>query len=71
MSFIPQNYDAWEECITVKCGIPLTLAYVRERVVALSDESDYHTQKFISRWGRAHHARTLGWFQEAEAKLQT
>lgn len=69
MSFIPKTYEEWEECITVKCGIPLTREYVAERLVALQDSRDIGTQQFIDRWGKAHHARTLSWFREAEQKL--
>ena len=69
MSIIPRTYEEWEYCITVKCRIPLTAEYVAERIQALQDMSDYHTQKFIDRWGEAHHARTLAWFREAEERL--
>ena len=34
MNYIPQTYDEWEHCITVKCGIPLTPAYVAGRITA-------------------------------------
>lgn len=70
MTVIPQTYDEWEQCITVKCGIPLTADYVAGRIGALEDGGDFHTRKFIERWGTAHHARTLGWFREAAARLQ-
>ncbi|MCB5412378.1 hypothetical protein [Pseudogemmobacter faecipullorum] len=69
MSYVPQNYDEWEHCITVKCGIPLTADYVAQRIVALEDGRDFHTEKFIARWGAAHHARTLQWFREAQSRL--
>ncbi|WP_104492607.1 hypothetical protein [Paracoccus denitrificans] len=69
MNYIPQTYEEWEHCITVKCGIPLTPAYVAARIAALEDRHDFHTQRFIGRWGEAHHARTLGWFREAAGKL--
>ncbi|MFT3691027.1 hypothetical protein [Paenirhodobacter sp.] len=69
MNFIPQSYDEWEHCITVKCGIPLTSDYVAGRIAALENRRDFHTEKFIARWGAAHHARTLAWFREAQSKL--
>ena len=69
MSNIPTTYEEWEHCITLKCGIPLTAEYVAKRIEALQDMDDYHTRKFVEQWGQAHHARTLGWFREAEGRL--
>ncbi|CUH51944.1 hypothetical protein [Shimia marina] len=71
MSVIPQTYEDWEYCITVKCGIPLTADYVQARIVALQDVESYQTEKFIRRWGAAHHARTLRWFQQAAQRIET
>ena len=69
MSFVPTTYEDWKHCITVKCEIPLTPDYVQQRIAALTNDKDYHTQKFIERWGTAHHARTLAWFKQAEIEL--
>lgn len=69
MSLIPKTYDEWEHCITVKCGIPLTADYVAERIRELQDTGNYHTEKFIDRWGQQHHARTLAWFHQAAERL--
>lgn len=69
MNYVPQSYEEWEHCITVKCGIPLTPDYVAARIVALENSRDFHTEKFITRWGAAHHARTLAWFREAQSRL--
>ncbi|MDB6454234.1 hypothetical protein [Falsirhodobacter sp. 20TX0035] len=65
MTLVPQTYADWRHCITVACGIPLTPAYIRARIDALEDPRDDHTRRFVERWGRAHHERTLGWFREA------
>ncbi|MEM6386796.1 MAG: hypothetical protein AAF718_11235 [Pseudomonadota bacterium] len=65
MSHVPDTYDEWKHCITVKCGIPLTQSYVQERLTALNDQKDYHTQRFVERWGADHHARTIAWFEQA------
>ena len=70
MSFVPKTYEEWKHCITVKCDIPLTTAYVRERIAALTDDRELDTQKFIERWGNAHHARTLAWFRRAAEELE-
>lgn len=59
MTAIPQNYSEWEHCITIDCDIPLTLDYVTNRIEALQNDKDYHTQKFVKTWGEAHRAQTL------------
>ncbi|MEM6943287.1 MAG: hypothetical protein AAF416_05605 [Pseudomonadota bacterium] len=69
MSIVPTTYEEWEHCITVKCGVPLTAGYVAERIKALEDTGEYQTKKFIERWGEAHHAKVLAWFQQAEERL--
>lgn len=69
MSYVPQSYDEWQHCITIKCGIPLTPDYIAMRIAALENTRDFHTEKFVARWGATHHARTLGWFREAQTRL--
>ncbi|MEM1302642.1 MAG: hypothetical protein AAGH17_08675 [Pseudomonadota bacterium] len=69
MSFVPNSYEEWKDCITVKCDIPLTARYVEERLAALTDDTDFHTQKFKERWGAKHHARTVEWFERAKTEL--
>lgn len=69
MSFVPDTYEAWKHCITVKCGIPLTADYVQERLNALANNTDHTTQRFIERWGAAHHQRTMVWFDMAAKEL--
>ena len=66
----PENYADWKECITVYCGIPLTLAYVEQRLSALRDPSDYSTRRFIEIHGEAYLARIIGWFEQAERELR-
>lgn len=69
MSFVPNSYEEWKHCITVKCDIPLTGAYIDERLNALANDGDYQTQKFKERWGDKHLARTIGWFERAKVEL--
>ena len=64
------SYDEWKNCITVLCGIPLTPAYVDQRIAALKNPGDHHTQKFRETWGDAHLAEVIGWFETAKAELQ-
>ena len=64
------TYDDWKHCITVDCRIPLTLAFVEQRLEALRDPADYGTQRFIETWGEDHLARVIAWFEQAERELQ-
>lgn len=68
MPIIPTTFAEWEHCITVRCGIPLAPDYITRRILALEDPANPYTQRFIDRWGREHHARTLGWFRQAAAR---
>ena len=65
-----KTYDDWKHCITVLCRIPLTLAFVEQRLAALRDPADNGTQKFIAAWGEAHLARVVGWFEQSERELR-
>jgi len=65
-----KTYDEWKHCITGLCRIPLTLAYVEQRLAALRDPADQGTQKFIAAWGEAHLARVIGWFEQAARELR-
>jgi len=65
-----ETYDDWKHCITVDCGIPLTLAYVEQRLAALRNPAEYGTQRFIATWGEVHLARVIGWFEQAERELR-
>ncbi len=65
----PTSYDDWKHCITVKCGIPLTLQYVEQRIAALTNASDHHTSKFRQTWGDQYLAQTIGWFEMAKQEL--
>ncbi|MEM1053131.1 MAG: hypothetical protein AAGI28_13660 [Pseudomonadota bacterium] len=69
MSVIPANYDEWEHCITVSCGIPLTTSFVARRIEALNNLRDHHTSKFVDTWGEAHRLQTIAWFEEAQRRL--
>ena len=66
---VPCSYQEWKECITVKCGIPLSLDYVQSRIKALDDETDYHTRRFVEQWGQNQLDKTKSWFRKAEQEL--
>lgn len=64
-SAIPSSYEAWKNCITVDCNIKLTAAFIRERIAALSDVNNAHTQTFSKLYGDAHRQAVLHWFKKA------
>lgn len=45
----------------------LTLDRVQERIGTLTNNNDFHTQRFIETWGRGHQAQTLAWFRQVAA----
>lgn len=65
-----KTYDDWKHCITVLCGIPLTQAYVEQRLATLRNPADLGTEKFTATWGKAHLERVIGWFEQARLELR-
>jgi len=64
-NIIPDSYQAWRHCIEVECGLHLTPDYIQQRISALDNPADFHTQQFVRRWGEAHRQQVLGWFRQA------
>ena len=65
-AMIPQDYDEWYHCITVKCGIELTDSFIDQRIKALESDTDYKTQQFVQLYGQAHYQKVLSWFHQAK-----
>lgn len=68
---IPQNYEQWKHCITVECGIPLTLSFVSQRLKSWRHESSEETQRFRRLYGDGHWQSVISWFERAENDLRT
>ena len=66
---IPQSYPAWLHCITVDCGIPLTLAFIDTRLAVFMDELNTENHHFRKLYGDAHKQNVLRWLQQAKAEL--
>lgn len=60
---IPNNYNKWKYCIERDCGIPLTMAFAKERIQALADKKNPHTISFINCYGISYHQQVMDWFQ--------
>lgn len=62
---IPQTYEEWVHCITVKCGLKLTPSYIEQRITALQNITDFRTKQFIELYGSKYHQLVLSWFLQA------
>ena len=67
-SVIPSSYEEWRSCITEKCKIALTEAYVESRIAALSDPEADESRTFCRLYGDVHWRAVLGWFQRARTE---
>ncbi len=68
---LPKNYEEWQHCITVDCGLKLTPDYISKRIAALQNNKDHHTQRFVELYGQQHLERVLGWFMQAQKLAAT
>lgn len=62
---IPQSYEEWVHCITVKCGLELTPEYIEKRISALQNMADFKTKQYIDTYGNQYHQLVLSWFIQA------
>ena len=67
---IPNTFEEWRYCITTKCGIPLTIAYIEERLRALQSPRDAATARFRDLYGQQQLDQTIRWFEQARAKAR-
>ncbi|MFE8646267.1 hypothetical protein ACFX58_14375 [Sphingomonas sp. NCPPB 2930] len=65
---IPADFAQWRHCIEVECGIPLTQAFVAERLAVWQDTRSEETVRFRRLYGDAHWQRVIGWFGQAQAQ---
>ncbi len=65
---IPQNYEDWHHCITVECGLPLTPAFIDERITSMQDLNDFRTKQFVQLYGSQYRQQVLAWFHQAKQK---
>ncbi len=64
-SVIPENYQQWRDCITIRCGIPLTSSYIKSRLSELRDEKHPRTIEFASKYGNDYLKQVISWFEQA------
>jgi hypothetical protein len=66
---MPSTYEEWKHCITVLCGIPLTPAYIEERLRSLRDPRDMMTARFRELYGQRHLDQIIAWFERAKTEI--
>jgi len=66
---IPSSYEAWRDCITIRCGIPLTESYIQSRLKELNRTDHPKTREFLRLYGSDHLQRTISWFRRAGEEL--
>lgn len=67
-SIIPTTYSDWRECIEVRCKIPLTSAFIKERLTELENGTHPKTKTFEKLYGEEHLQRTISWFRQAQGE---
>lgn len=67
---IPYDYATWHHCITVECGIELSLGFIHRRLQILHNPKEYEHQRFSQLYGEAHLQKVLVWFAQAEREMQ-
>ncbi|MEM7465588.1 MAG: hypothetical protein AAF387_01755 [Pseudomonadota bacterium] len=65
----PENYEQWQHCITVECGIPLTAEFVSKRLAVWKDNNSQETKRFRKLYGDDYLQAVIGWFERAEQEL--
>ena len=66
----PQTYDQWHHCITVECGIVLSLPFVTERLAIWRDTQSDETLRFRRLYGDEHWQAVCRWFEQAAIELK-
>jgi hypothetical protein len=66
---IPQTYEQWRHCIIAECGIPLTRAFVEERLAVWADPKRDESRRFDQLYRPEHRERVRQWFAKALAQL--
>lgn len=64
--FIPETYKQWRQCITVDCGIPLTPAFIAQRLAIWRNAQSEETVRFRKLYGDTHWQSVIAWFENAE-----
>lgn len=61
---LPQNFDEWFECITIKCKQIMDKKYAISRLKKLEDENSEERKKFVECYGEEHLENVIHWFRQ-------
>lgn len=62
---IPQTYEQWRHCITVECGIALTVPFITQRLSIWHNAESEETLWFRRLYGDEHWKAVTAWFERA------
>jgi hypothetical protein len=63
LNVIPESYEQWLDCITIRCGINLTDNYIQSRLTELRDAEHPKTVEFATKYGNQHLKQVIRWFE--------
>lgn len=63
---IPQDFETWRDCITIKCGIALSPAFARQRLAIYRQVTHIETAEFIRLYGSRHYQNIVAWLETIE-----
>lgn len=63
---IPENFEAWVQCIVNDCKMDLTPEFARERLTVFTDANHLERKKFIKCYGSLHLQNVISWYQKIE-----
>ena len=68
---MPQDYQEWRDCITIRCDLSLTSKYIEQRLTELRQTDHLKTSEFAKLYGAGQLAKTIGWFERAASEAKT
>lgn len=66
LNMIPQDFEAWRACITIKCGIEVSVAFARQRLAIYKQAEHPETKEFIKLYGSKHYQQIVAWLEIIE-----
>ncbi|MDJ0891455.1 MAG: hypothetical protein QNK18_09730 [Gammaproteobacteria bacterium] len=65
---LASDYASWRYCIEAKCGLALTLEFLKVHITLLGDPRHEETLRFASLYGDCYREQALAWFRCAAAE---
>lgn len=68
---VPATYKEWKDCITTRCGIPLTKSYIDGRLSETRDDGHPKTIEFMRLYGEPYIKQVMVWFDRAREEARS